>query len=135
MTLVPGGRTCYCGKEGCLDAYCSAKLLSDVTDGNLEAFFQKLNGNNPRVKAVWEEYTGYLATAINNIYMVLDCDMILGGYIGSYMEDHMAEIREKVAQRSLFSENGDFIKACSYKAGTAAMGAAMNVIERFAVQV
>ena len=27
-TLVPGGRRCYCGKDGCLDAYCSARLLS-----------------------------------------------------------------------------------------------------------
>ncbi|MFR0923673.1 MAG: ROK family transcriptional regulator [Butyricicoccaceae bacterium] len=38
MTLVPDGRPCYCGKRGCLDAYCSAKVLSDRTDGNLALF-------------------------------------------------------------------------------------------------
>ena len=41
-TLVPGGRQCYCGKEGCLDAYCSAHLLSEQADGNLAAFFDGL---------------------------------------------------------------------------------------------
>ncbi|MFQ9799181.1 MAG: ROK family protein [Clostridia bacterium] len=37
-TLIPGGRRCYCGKEGCLDAYCSAKVLSNHTNGNLLEF-------------------------------------------------------------------------------------------------
>ena len=27
MILVPRGRRCYCGKKGCLDAYCSAKEI------------------------------------------------------------------------------------------------------------
>ena len=25
MTLVPNGRTCYCGRKGCADIYCSSK--------------------------------------------------------------------------------------------------------------
>ena len=30
MVIHPGGRTCYCGKKGCLDAYCSALRLADL---------------------------------------------------------------------------------------------------------
>ena len=41
MTLVPDGRPCYCGKRGCLDAYCSAKVLSDRTDGNRAFVFRR----------------------------------------------------------------------------------------------
>ena len=32
VTLVPDGKPCYCGQKGCVNAYCSAKNLSD-TDG------------------------------------------------------------------------------------------------------
>ena len=33
MTLIPGGRQCYCGKSGCMETYCSvnALLLEDET--------------------------------------------------------------------------------------------------------
>ena len=39
MTVIPDGKICYCGKKGCLDAYCSAMILSDATGGKLEKFF------------------------------------------------------------------------------------------------
>lgn len=34
MILIPGGRRCYCGKQGCADAYLSPRLWSR-TDGKL----------------------------------------------------------------------------------------------------
>ena len=40
MTLYPGGRECYCGKRGCLDAYCSAQRLSSLTEGKLDRFLR-----------------------------------------------------------------------------------------------
>ena len=45
MTLVPDGRPCYCGKRGCVDAYCSAKVLSALTGGNLALFFDGLRAS------------------------------------------------------------------------------------------
>ena len=82
-TLVPGGRRCYCGKEGCLDAYCSARLLADHADGNLVAFFDGLRDGDAEKQAVWREYLGYLAIAVNNLHMSFDCDVIVGGYVGA----------------------------------------------------
>lgn len=52
MVIHPGGRTCYCGKKGCLDAYCSALRLADLTEGKLEIFFEKLEEGN----AEYERY-------------------------------------------------------------------------------
>lgn len=43
MTIVPDGLPCYCGKKGCMDAYCSAKGLSVLTDDRLESFFSRLH--------------------------------------------------------------------------------------------
>lgn len=52
-TLVPDGRPCYCGKKGCLDAYCSAKVLSQLTDGNLALFFDGLRSGNAALQTAW----------------------------------------------------------------------------------
>lgn len=135
MTLVPDGGRCYCGKDGCMDVYCSAKCLSDITDGKLEQFFIKLDQEDTEIIKIWDKYTTYLAMAINNIHMVLDCDIILGGYVGSYMGEHIQDIKEKVVQRNTFEEDGAFVKICNYKLGTAALGAALKVIETFIEQV
>ena len=49
MTLVPDGRPCYCGKTGCVDAYCSALILSNAAGGSLETFFEKLEAGRCQV--------------------------------------------------------------------------------------
>ncbi|MCI7813205.1 MAG: ROK family transcriptional regulator [Lachnospiraceae bacterium] len=135
MTIVSGGEPCYCGKQGCLDVYCSAKRLSDAAGGKLEHFFNSLNQGEKEAQKLWDQYTTYLASAVNNIHMVLDCDIILGGYVGSYIENYLQDVRDKVSKRNTFSEDGTFVKACSYKVGAAALGAARNVIENFTEQV
>ena len=135
MTVVPDGRACYCKKAGCLDAYCSAKCLSEPGGGRLEDFFAGLKRGETEFVSAWEAYTKYLSIAVNNLHMVLDCDIVLGGYVGSCLEGHMGEIRKKVAERNTFSEDGSFVRACNYKVGAAALGAALQVIETFIEQI
>lgn len=135
MTVVPDGLICYCKKAGCLDAYCSAKRLSDLTDKKLESFFAGLAQGNEELVNAWEEYKKYLSIAINNIHMVLDCDIVLGGYVGSCLEPYIEEIRKMVSERNTFSEDGSFVRVCNHKVGAAALGAALQVIELFIEQV
>lgn len=135
MTVLPDGKQCYCGKYGCLDAYCSAKCLSDAAKGSLERFFSGLAEGDAVFAELWDQYTTYLAIAINNIHMILDCDIILGGYVGSYLEPHMQEIRKKVSQRNTFAPEEEFVRACNYKTGAAALGAARRVVEAFVEQI
>ncbi len=135
MTIIPDGEQCYCKKRGCLDAYCSAKRLSDAAGGKLEDFFAALKQGEQKMMDLWDEYTTYLSIAVNNIHMLLDCDIILGGYVGSYMEAYMQDVRDKVSQRNTFAEDGTFVKACRYKVGAAALGASLKVMEEFVRQV
>ncbi len=132
MTLVPDGKICYCGKQGCLDAYCSAKCL---TEGRVEEFFERLKQGEEEAAGLWEKYTSYLAVAVNNIHMILDCDVVLGGYVGSCMGEFIRDIRDKVFQRNTFAEDSSFIRASRHKIGAAALGASLNVIELFMEQV
>lgn len=135
MTVFPGGKQCYCGKKGCLDAYCSANVLGDMTGGKLEAFFELLEKKEEQAVKVWDNYTDCLAAAVNNIYMILDCDIILGGYVGSFAEPYIAGIWEKVKQGNPFKQEKCFLRCSSYKTETAALGAAMRIIENFMEQV
>lgn len=135
MTVVMDGESCYCGKRGCLDAYCAAWHLSDAADGKLEQFFCLLDQGDAEAAKIWDSYTDYLAIAVNNIYMVLDCDIVLGGYVGSSMGMHLQELWNKVAGRNTFGEKEPYVKVCNYKVAAAALGAALNVIEMFVSQI
>lgn len=131
MTVIPDGKNCYCGKKGCLDAYCSAAILSGTTEGKLEKFFGLLEKKDQKAVEMWDVYTGYLAVALNNIHMLLDCDIILGGYVGSYAEPYLSDIWNKVSERNTFTEDQQFVTSSRYKVGAAALGAAVEVIEDF----
>lgn len=131
MTLVPDGGLCYCGKKGCLDVYCSAKRLADTKEGNLEAFFSALKAGEEKSAALWEDYTDKLAVAVNNLHMILDCDIVLGGYVGSYLEPYLDAVWKKIYQRNTFGESMPFVRACRYQRGAAALGAGLRVIESF----
>ena len=131
IPLVPNGRRCYCGKLGCVDAYCSTSLLSSLTDGNLGAFFALLDQGDAKAREVWNEYLGHLATAVNVVRMMLDCDVILGGYIGEFIDAYVDELRDLVAEKNPFDENSDYLLPCKCKTAAVATGAALDYISTF----
>lgn len=131
ITLVPGGRQCYCGQTGCVDAYLAATNLSNLTDGNLQAFFEKLNSGDGECVRTWDAYLDYLASTVNILHVLLDCNIILGGYVGEYMEPFLADLRGRAARINTFSDDADYLKTCSYKKESIAAGAALNFIAAF----
>lgn len=130
-TVVPNGRQCYCGNRGCLDAYCSASLLSDQTGGNLEEFFRLLAAGDGKKLASWRECLHYLAIAVNNINMALDCDVIIGGYLGSYLEKFGGDFPSILAERNTFKKDASYLRYCRYKKEAAAVGAALTYMRDF----
>ncbi|WP_170308033.1 ROK family transcriptional regulator [Paenibacillus dakarensis] len=130
ITLFPEGRPCYCGQKGCVDAYCSASVLSNLTDSNLDEFFQRLKTTEVLQEA-WDSYCDSLARTINNLRMLFDCDVILGGYVGVFLEEYMNDIRARVQRLNSFHDKADFIKACKYKNEAIATGAALPFVDEF----
>ena len=131
MLAVPGGRLCYCGQRGCVDPYCAAPALTAATDGDLKLFFRRLEAGDREIQAIWREYLGHLAVAVANLRMLFDCDIIIGGYVGSYMDAHIDELRELLMQRSTFDDNADYVRPCRCKTEAIAAGAALNYISVF----
>lgn len=134
MTIVPNGRKCYCGQYGCLNAYCSAKLLANMTNGDLKHFFEELEGNKG-FQDFFDEYLNYLAIAVNNLRMCYDCDVILGGNVGAYMTDYIDILREKAVALNPYEQDASYIRACHYKTEAAAAGAALYYVNQFVLSV
>ena len=131
MTLIPGGKNCYCGQEGCVETYLSATVLSDRFDGNLQQFFEKLDEGDRQCVKVWNKYLDNLAMTINSVHSLLDCDIVLGGYVGGYLETYMDDLRGRVEDINTFGDKADFLKVCTYKQQAIAAGAALNFIEEY----
>lgn len=129
ITTRPDGPLCYCGQHGCLDALCNARILADQSEGRLDTFFQELEQG--KHQQVWDEYLDNMALAINTLRMTLDSDVVLGGYVGSYMDSHIARLRQKVAARNTFECDGSYLQVCTYKFEAIAVGAALYYISRF----
>ena len=131
MTLVPEGRRCWCGKTGCLDAYCSARVLSDHAGGSLPAFFEGLRSGDPEKGEVWQGYLGHLAVAVNDLRACFDCDVIVGGAVGVYLEEFGDLLRALLAERNPFEPDASYLRPCRRPEEASAIGAALTQVEAF----
>lgn len=131
MILEKDGRRCYCGKNGCLDAYCSALRLTEGMDDRLEDFFACLQSGEPRYQARWEEYLDYLAIAVSNLRMAFDCDIVLGGYVGPFLAPYIGELNERVMAYNKFESDSAYLKICRYPQEAAAVGGALAFVEEY----
>ena len=129
ITLVPHGRQCYCGQCGCVDPYLAATNLSQ---DDLAGYFANLAvTTDEKILDNWDRYLDYMASTIINVRAILDCDIILGGYVGAYLEPYLDEIKRRTLKISTFDSDADFIKLCSYKHESIAAGAALHYISQF----
>lgn len=128
MLLVPHGKKCYCGKEGCADAYCAASVLTGNGERSLDMFMQSL-GKDKDADKLWEEYLENLAMLVSNIRMIFDTDIILGGDVGGYLGGYMAQLAEKVLKYNRFDKEVSYLKNCSYQKEASAVGAAKHFFQ------
>ncbi|MFR4740654.1 MAG: ROK family protein, partial [Bifidobacterium pseudocatenulatum] len=102
MTLIPGGNTCYCGQQGCMDTYCSPETLME--DGeSLPGFFSVLEQGEQEHRERFSQWLDYMALAVTNIRSVLAGDVIISGEAAQYLDDDdMAGLRERVVEHTPF---------------------------------
>ena len=110
VQVEANGEVCYCGKKGCL-------------------------AGSEKHKKAWEQYLKYLAVAVGNFRMCMDCDIILGGYVGGFMEPYMEQFRKLVAEHDIFDTEAKYVKAGRYKKEAAALGAAILWMDRYMDQI
>lgn len=131
LTIHLGGLRCYCGQSGCVDSYCSATILSSISDGNLEAFFNLLDNGDSTAQSIWSTYLEHLALAVHNTRILLNCQIIIGGYVGAYIDKYIDDFKQILCKYHSFDKNADYVIPCRYKTDAIAAGSALFFIKEF----
>lgn len=132
MRLYPEGRPCYCGKKGCMEAYCSANALQQEAGEPLKQFFQAMRSGCRERTAVWHRYLRNLAMGINNIRMLFDCEYIIGGYLHSFMEEQDFFLLAQYAKEECSFQSTDIrLVHSAFTDDSAAPGAGIFLVKRF----
>lgn len=135
MQLIPNGKKCYCGKSGCMETYCSMDaLLND--EETQEIFFTALRNHSKAEVLRWQEYLEMLSSAINNLHMLLDCDIIIGGQISSYLTaEDIHTLQALCNEKDAFPYSEPFLFQSKYPEHTVAVGAVLPYIQKFLEQI
>ena len=135
MCLHPGGRRCECGRQGCLEAYCSAARLSEDLDISLEVFFQRLEQGNPAYLTLWQTYLEDLATAITTIHTILDCPVMIGGSVSQYLPPYRSQLAKLIRSLDPLTDQTDFFTFCPSSSHSVCIGAAARFLYTFISQL
>lgn len=135
MTLVPGGELCYCGQLGCAECYCSADALLN-NEEDLDTFFQRKNAGSLKHTARWKKYLDYLAILANNLHLVIECPIILGGHLAPYMqEEDFQYLHQTIQKHTAFPEKDSFLIQGSRCPDSVSIGAALKLVKAFLERV
>ena len=69
--------------------------------------------------------------AVTNLRMAYDCDIVLGGYLGSCLEEYREQLAEVMARWNRFDQDAAYLRFGKRGKEAAAMGAARQLMEDF----
>ncbi|MEY2342325.1 ROK family protein [Acidithiobacillus sp. IBUN Pt1247-S3] len=103
LTVVPGGRRCGCGNQGCLEQYASAQgLISsylETTGMNADPkiIAQLAQDENPAALRAFQTLAEHLGQALAHVIKVLDCRQIrVGGGLSAAWDCFGEELRTQL---------------------------------------
>lgn len=147
MTLNIDGDTCYCGRKGCLETYCSLDVLKQKAgvphthlffegfrspSTELETFDTISTHSNSEFQAIWDEYLFNLSKAITSLSLLIDGHYILSGVLAPYFtEKDIDTLIENINEHRLFPLSKDRFVLGEVGRYTQALGAALLYINEF----
>jgi predicted NBD/HSP70 family sugar kinase len=132
MTLYPDGKLCYCGKNGCAEAYCAVIYLTDgIGDETMTSFFEALEQGENLAITRWNRYLDDLAVLVNNMYIFMDSDVILGGYLTPHIGPYLEDLKMRAYARNGVLPGQDYLKLARFKNEAVAAGSALRLIDSF----
>ncbi len=138
MCVEPGGLTCTCGRQGCLESYCSPRRIQSVFDVSLEDFFAVLEQRGPgyqEYSALLENMLRHLAIGVHNIRMALDCDVVLGGRMREFLPPYLPRLKEYVAGVDPFNQGAEYLHLSALRRHAVPLGVALHFVVDFINQV
>ncbi len=131
MIMVPNGKPCYCGKRGCVNAYCSTTSFLKPQE-DIQNFFLKLRKGTASYEKRWNKYLDYLATAIDDFHMIINSNVILAGTLAKYLiNDDIEHLHRIIQSKSAFPTDEKYISISNYSNLPACMGAALPFVRNY----
>ena len=131
ICIEPGGLPCTCGKHGCLEPYITPKRITDGMGVTLEEFFAGAERHNPAYESLLYDMLRHLAIGVNNIHMMLDCKVVLGGFLAEYLQPYLPVLRQYVLAGNPFITNADFVQLSVVPRHITPLGAGLYFVREF----
>lgn len=132
MQLYARGPSCYCGKSGCVQVFCSLDALEQRSDQRVTSFFYSLEQGDDVCKKIWDTFIKDIALMINNARMVFDSDVIIGGELAAQIrEEDLETLKRLVKEYSTFPFSTFSITRSIYGKEASVIGGALMSIEAF----
>ncbi len=127
-------KKCYCGRYGCLETVCSMSAL--LGDDQPEDFFEAVRSGEAGAVEKWNDYLGILSRMVNNLHLVLDVDVILGGHLAQFLTEQDVRFMYSVIREATpFDEEEDFILLSRMPRHNITVGAALTYIQAFLADI
>lgn len=130
LEVEENGKRCYCGRNGCLETYCSVSALLDGKY-DIDEFFTKLRVASPESEEAqkWDFYLRKLAKGLYTVYLLLERDFILGGLIAPYLtQADIKKVESIIINRGSFNIEPGFIRIAKLQNNSVVIGSALNYI-------
>ncbi len=134
QTVVPGGKKCSCGKEGCWEQYVAEnvlleeyRLVNNSSDGTLKEFFEDLSEQHTEALQIWDKYISYLTIGLQNIVSMYDPHyVVIGGNIAKYPQFLLPSLMKGVFGASAFYiRNDTYILVSELEKDASILGASL----------
>jgi len=130
--VMPNGRTCACGKNGCLEAYASLRGMNERYSENKSRthpdFICAIQNDDELAQTIYKDATRFLGITLSNLYSLFDPSFILiDGYALSLLPTLFEDIKKQTEY--FFKNKCNLIKAV-YKKEAPAIGAAYLTIDK-----
>ena len=131
MCIDPGGLRCSCGRQGCLEAYCSPRRIREAGGWTLAEFFERVERHDPECERLWDNMLRHLAAAVCNIRMILDCDVVLGGFLSEFLGPYLPRLREYASGDNPFERETEYLHLSTLRRHTVPLGVALHFVADF----
>ena len=148
ISINKDGKRCFCGKNGCLQAYCSTSGLIDRVNGidttmeivsksrgilHWNEFIRQMEAGNQEYRALFDEYIDALAYFINNIRIAFGADIVICGDITHIIEKYKPELVRRIQALSPSWKQPEdvdaYLHTSSFAGYQASVGAALSVFD------
>ena len=124
IILEKNGSKCTCGKKGCVEAYCSMKVLKDkikeeksMKDIDAKEVYNIMKNDFYSIRGIIDEYIENLSIAISNYIDIFEPEAICIGGSFVYFQDILLEKLIKRLHQGKMTFNGDIPKIVTAKYG------------------